>query len=158
MPATKNDVPLKVRKEIVALLNARLADAIDLCMQLKQAHWNVKGMEFYALHLLFDKIYESTEEAIDLMAERAVTLGGVAEGTIEAVSRGTTLPRYPLDAGRSAAHLERLSSSLAKFGGSVREAIDRADQLDDKGTADVFTEISREADKSLWLVEAHLRK
>jgi starvation-inducible DNA-binding protein len=158
MPATKNDVPMKVRREMVTLLNARLADAIDLCMQLKQAHWNVKGMEFYALHLLFDKIYDSTEEAIDLIAERAVTLGGVAEGTIEAVSNGTTLPRYPLDPGQSKAHLERISRSLATFGEAVREAIDRADQLGDKGTADLFTEVSREADKSLWLVEAHLRK
>jgi len=158
MPATRNSLPAKARKEVVALLNARLADAIDLCMQTKQAHWNVKGLQFYPLHLLFDKIYDSTEEAIDQMAERAVTLGGVAEGTIGAVAKATTLPAYPLDAADGKVHLTRLAQSLAAFGESVREAIDRADKLDDKGTADLFTQVSREADKSLWLVEAHLQK
>jgi starvation-inducible DNA-binding protein len=158
MPATRNSLPAKTRKEVVALLNARLADAIDLCMQTKQAHWNVKGLQFHPLHLLFDKIYETNEEAIDLMAERAVTLGGIAEGTIGAVARATTLPAYPVDAADGKVHLTRLARSLAAFGESVREAIDRAEQLEDKGTADLFTEVSREADKSLWLVEAHLPK
>jgi starvation-inducible DNA-binding protein len=158
MHSTRNNLPAKVRKEMVALLNARLADALDLCMQTKQAHWNVKGLQFYPLHLLFDKIYEANEEAIDLMAERAVALGGVAEGTIEAVAKATTLPKYPLTLADGKAHLQRLSQSLAAFGEQVRAAIDRADELEDAGTADLFTQVSREADKSLWLVEAHLQK
>jgi starvation-inducible DNA-binding protein len=158
MHSTRNNLPAKVRKEMVALLNARLADALDLCMQAKQAHWNVKGMQFYPLHLLFDKIYEANEEAIDLMAERAVALGGVAEGTIEAVAKATTLPRYPLNVIDGKAHLVRLTQSLAAFGEAIRAAIERADQMGDQGTADLFTEVSREADKSLWLAEAHLQK
>ena len=156
--ATKNDLSEQTRSQMIALCNARLADSVDLQTQVKQAHWNVKGLQFYALHLLFDKIYETNEVAIDVMAERAVALGGVAEGTIGAVTKATTLPAYPLDAADGKVHLARLARSLATFGEAVRQAIERADQLEDKGTADVFTEVSREADKSLWLVEAHLQK
>lgn len=158
MQSTRNNMPVKVRREMVTLLNARLADAIDLGLQAKQAHWNVKGPQFFQLHELFDKVAESAEEAIDLIAERAVALGGTAEGTIEAVSKATTLPRYTLGLTDGAAHVGRLSQSLAAFGEQVRAAIERADELGDAGTADLFTGISRDADKYLWFVEAHLQK
>ena len=158
MHPTRNNIPVKVRKEMIALLNARLADAIDLGLQAKQAHWNVKGMHFMPLHELFDKVAESAEEAVDLIAERAVALGGTAEGTLEAVAKATTLPKYPLSLSDGKAHVERLAQSMAVFGESVREAIDRAAELGDADTSDLFTGVSRESDKYLWFVEAHLQK
>jgi starvation-inducible DNA-binding protein len=158
MNPTRNNLPLKVRKEVITLLNARLADAIDLGLQAKQAHWNVKGPQFFPLHELFDKVAASATEAVDTIAERAVALGGTAEGTIEAVAKATTLPRYPLNVSEGKAHVERLAQALAIFGEQVRDAIDRADQLGDKDTADLFTGVSRDADKHLWFVEAHLQK
>jgi starvation-inducible DNA-binding protein len=158
MNPTRNNLPLKVRKEMIALLNARLADAIDLGIQAKQAHWNVKGMEFMQLHPLFDQLAECAYEWSDTIAERAVALGGNAEGTVEAVGKATTLARYPLNLTDGKAHLERLAAALATFGEQLRGAIDRADELEDKGTADVFTEVSRGTDKNLWFIEAHLQK
>ena len=158
MNPTRNNLPLKVRKEVITLLNARLADAIDLGLQAKQAHWNVKGPQFFQLHELFDKVAASATEAVDTIAERAVALGGTAEGTIEAVAKATTLPRYPLNVAEGKGHVERLAQALATFGEQVRDAIDRADQFGDKDTADLFTGISRDADKYLWFVEAHLQK
>lgn len=158
MHPTRNNIPVKVRKEMIALLNARLADALDLNLQAKQAHWNVKGPQFMPLHELFDKVAESAEEAVDLIAERAVALGGTAEGTIEAIAKATTLPSYPLALTDGKAHVERLAQSMAVFGESVREAIDRAAELGDADTSDLFTGVSREADKYLWFIEAHLQK
>jgi starvation-inducible DNA-binding protein len=152
---TKNDLPRRTREHIITLLNARLTDAIDLQLQAKQAHWNVKGPQFIALHELFDKVADAAEEAVDMLAERAVQLGGVAVGTSSAVASGSKLPAYPLSAVDGLQHVEALSTSQARFGELVRKAIDEADKLGDADTADLFTEISREADKYLWFVEAH---
>lgn len=156
--ATKNDLSKKTRTAIVALLNARLLDAIDLQLQAKQAHWNVKGPQFIALHELFDKVADVAEEATDQIAERSVQLGGVAVGAAKAVASGSTLAPYPLTAVDGAAHVDALSSALARFGEGVRKGIDQADTLGDKDTADLFTEISRDADKYLWFVEAHQQR
>ena len=153
---TKNDLPEGVRVKVVQLLNERLADCIDLQTQTKQAHWNVKGPHFIALHELFDQVNAAVEDYVDEIAERAVQLGGVAEGTARIVARRSTLAEYPpaVD-GRS--HVEALSSALAAFGQSARKAIDEADKLGDRDTADIFTEVSRGIDKWLWFVEAHLQ-
>ncbi|MFZ0890379.1 MAG: DNA starvation/stationary phase protection protein Dps [Candidatus Binataceae bacterium] len=156
MYKTKNDLPEKTRHEVVAILNARLADSIDLMHQAKQAHWNVKGGAFIALHKLFDEIVDAAGGYMDLIAERAVQLGGVAEGTVRIAAKCSTLKEYPLDISAERDHVEALSSALATFGNSVRHAIDQADRLGDKDTADLFTEISRGVDKYLWFVEAHL--
>jgi len=153
---TKNDLPEKTRHEVVAILNARLADSIDLMHQAKQAHWNVKGPSFIALHKLFDEVVEAAGEHTDLMAERVVQLGGVAEGTVRVAAKRSTLKDYALDISAERDHVEALSSALAALGKSVRHAIDQADELGDKDTADLFTEISRAIDKYLWFVEAHL--
>jgi starvation-inducible DNA-binding protein len=153
--ATRNDLSAKTRSAVVTLLNARLLDAIDLNLQAKQAHWNVKGPQFIALHELFDKVAEAAAEATDEIAERAVQLGGVAIGAAGAVASGSKLKPYPLSAVDGAAHVEALSSALARFGALVRDAIDQADEAGDKDTADLFTEISRNIDKYLWFVEAH---
>ena len=153
---TRNDLPAKVREPVAELLNARLADAIDLGAQSKHAHWNVKGPNFIALHELFDKVAENVEEQIDTIAERITTLGGRAHGTIATVARTSTLKPYPEEIAEGLAHVEALSGSLADYGAKLRSAIEAADRLGDADTADLFTGISRETDKFLWFLEAHL--
>jgi starvation-inducible DNA-binding protein len=154
---TKNDLPEGTRVKAVELLNARLADCIDLQTQAKHAHWNVKGPHFIGLHELFDRISEDVEDYADDLAERAVQLGGVAEGTARAVARRSSLAEYPAEAADGRGHVEALSSALAAFGAAARKAIDQANELGDLDTADLFTEVSRGTDKWLWLVEAHLQ-
>jgi starvation-inducible DNA-binding protein len=152
---TKNDIPEATRAKVVELLNARLADCIDLQTQTKQAHWNVKGPNFIALHELFDKVNEAVEDYVDDIAERAVQLGGVAEGTVRTAAKRSSLPEYPAKAVDGRSHVEALSSALAAFGAAARKDIDQADDLGDQDTADLFTEVSRGIDKWLWFVEAH---
>ena len=154
---TKNDIPEAARVKVVELLNARLADCIDLQTQTKQAHWNVKGPNFIALHELFDKINEEVEDYVDDVAERAVQLGGVAAGTARMVAKRSSLSEYPANAVDGRSHVEALSTALATFGKSVRKAITDASDLGDLDTADLFTEVSRGIDKWLWFVEAHLQ-
>lgn len=153
---TRNDLPEKARKEIVPLMNAQLADGLDLALQAKQAHWNVKGPRFLPLHELFDKLHAEAAEWNDSVAERAVQLGGVAEGTLQGVSGKTRLPPYPIDLASGRDHLEALVDALAAYGRTTREAIDRAAGAGDADTADLFTEISRASDKMLWFLESHL--
>src|SRR5437867_5356213 len=128
---TKNDLSETIRGKAVELLNARLADAIDLQTQTKQAHWNVKGPHFIALHELFDKINEEVEDYVDEIAERAVQLGGVAEGTARIASSRSTLPEYPANTVDGRSHVEALSTALATFGKSARKAINAANELGD---------------------------
>ena len=152
---TKNDLPEGTRREVVELLNARLADCIDLETQSKQAHWNVKGPSFIALHKLFDDIHGAVDEYADLVAERIVQLGGIAEGTVGVVAQRTTLVDYPLALSKGSEHVAALSDALATFGRAVRMGIDEMTDLKDADSADVLTEISRGVDKWLWFVEAH---
>jgi starvation-inducible DNA-binding protein len=154
---TKNDLAEGVRVKAIELLNARLADCKDLQTQLKQAHWNVKGPNFIALHELFDKINEDVDEYVDEIAERAVQLGGVAEGTARMVAKRSSLPEYPANTVDGRSHADAVSSVLAAFGKSARQAIVDANDLGDLDTADLFTEVSRGIDKWLWFVEAHLQ-
>jgi len=155
MHKTKNDLPEKVRTQIINLLQDRLADAIDLASQAKQAHWNVKGPAFIALHELFDSVYVHAGGHVDAIAERIVQLGGTAEGTIKVAANRSRLPEYPLTIASGKEHVDALSRGLAVFGAAIRKAIDQADEVNDKDTADLCTEISRAADKDLWFVEAH---
>jgi len=152
---TKNPLPVETRAKAVELMNRRLADCIDLQSQTKQAHWNVKGPHFIGLHKLFDEIYEATEEYIDLIAERVVQLGGIAEGTVRVAAQRSSLTEYPLVLSAGEDHVAALSDVLAQFSGKAREAIDALDDLDDPDSADILTEISRGVDKWLWFVEAH---
>ena len=158
MNPTKNDIPSDKRTKLAQLLNDRLADLIDLGLQAKQAHWNVKGASFIALHKLFDDISGEIQEYIDDVAERVVVLGGTAEGTLAAVAKRTSLSAYPINIHSGRDHLEAFSNALAAVGKAVRAAIDQSSELDDADTADLFTGISRGIDKSLWFVEAHLRE
>ena len=152
---TKNDLPEATRVEVIALLNQRLAECIDLQTQCKQAHWNVKGPSFIGLHKLFDEINESVEEYVDLIAERIVQLGGIAEGTIGAVEGRSTLVDYPLTLSSGGEHVAALSDALAAFGRTARLGIEEMNELEDAGSADILTEISRGVDQWLWFVEAH---
>ncbi len=156
MHATRNDLPEKVRQQVVNDLNQLLADAADLTMQAKQAHWAVKGPNFIALHKLFDHVYEHAGEWVDELAERLVQLGGQPQGTVHAAARATRLDPYPLDLVAEKGHVERLAHALAKFGSYVRAAIDEFDKYGDADSADLATGISRAVDKDLWFVEAHL--
>ena len=155
MYETENDIPEQRRSELNALMNQRLADAVDLQMQMKQAHWNVKGPHFIGLHELFDQIDEAVEGYVDLVAERIVQLGGIAEGTARMAAECSRLEEYPLDIADGHAHVEAVSKALSTFGREVRKTVDEADELQDADTADMFTEISLGIDKWLWFVEAH---
>ena len=155
MYPTVNDLSEKTRAEIVRLLNARLADAIDLQTQAKQAHWNVKGPNFIALHKLFDEVVEAVEDYVDEIAERAVELGGTVEGTARSVAKRSTLSEYPLQISTGKEHVAALTAVLGSFGKNARAAIAEADRIGDADTTDLFTQISRGVDKWLWFVEAH---
>src|SRR5947208_10455664 len=152
---TKNDLPEAARREAIGLLNQRLADCIDLQTQCKQAHWNVKGPTFIALHKLFDEVNEAVEEYVDLLAERVVQLGGIAEGTARVVAERSELPEYPLTITTGEEHVWALSSALSGFGERIRRAIDQTADVGDVDSSDICTEISRGTDKWLWFVEAH---
>jgi starvation-inducible DNA-binding protein len=152
---TRNDLPEAARREAVGLLNQRLADSIDLQTQCKQAHWNVKGPSFIALHKLFDEINEAVEGYVDLLAERVVQLGGVAEGTVGVVRERSTLPGYPLTLTSGPEHVAALADALAAFGRTARVGIEEMNELEDADSADILTEISRGVDQWLWFVEAH---
>ena len=154
---TQNNLPEPIRRKSIDLLNQHLADVLDLGLQAKQAHWNVKGPHFIGLHDLFDKVAEELEEFGDDIAERAVELGGVALGTIQLVSKKSRLSAYPLELTSGQKHVAALSGALAKFGTTTRAAIDTAAKAGDPDTADLFTEVSRGVDKVLWFVEAHLQ-
>jgi starvation-inducible DNA-binding protein len=152
------DLPEPLRKGMCALIQARLTDALDLEAQLKQAHWNVKGKDFFQLHELFDKIHGEVEEAVDVLAERLTALGWVADGRVQTTARASSLDEYPIEARDGESHLRAVAAALGRFGKAVRAGIDEAAGLGDADTADVFTEISRATDKQLWFVEAHLAK
>jgi starvation-inducible DNA-binding protein len=154
---SRNDLSEHVRKEICALLQARLSDALDLEAQAKQAHWNVKGPHFLQLHELFDRLHDEVEEFVDLLAERITALGHVADGRVSTTASASTLYGYPLEAVGGEAHLKAVAGSLGAFGKMVRDAIDQSTAIGDVDTADLFTQVSRQADKHLWFLEAHLQ-
>jgi starvation-inducible DNA-binding protein len=155
MHPTKNDLSESTRAKIIDLCNSRLADANDIQTQCKNAHWNVKGPNFIALHELFDKINEDVEDYVDLIAERAVQLGGNADGTARMIVKRSSLMEYSVSNPDGKQHVQALASALASFGRLVRLAIDASNEINDADTADIFTEISRGVDKWLWMVEAH---
>jgi starvation-inducible DNA-binding protein len=155
MYETENDISKDRRTQLNALLNQRLASAVDLQMQMKQAHWNVKGPSFIGLHELFDKVAEAVEGYVDEIAERIVQLGGVAEGTVRMAAARSRLTEYSPEISEGMAHVESVARALSTFGQEARSTINEADELDDADTADLLTEVSRGIDKWLWFVEAH---
>jgi starvation-inducible DNA-binding protein len=157
MHPTRIRLNAAIRQHVSPELSARLADAIDLGLQLKQAHWNVKGPHFRALHELFDAVHRVVAEQIDALAERLTALGGTAEGTLQAVARRSVLQPYPVQITAGEAHLAAVADALAEFGRLTRAAIDHCDAAGDKVTADLFNEVTGVIDHQLWLVEAHLQ-
>ena len=155
---TKNDLKSNTRMVSIDLLNARLADAIDLALITKQAHWNVKGPQFIAIHEMLDGLRTELDSHVDTLAERAVQLGGTAHGTSQDVSKASTLKPYPTDIHKTTDHLTALIDRYAAMAKSVRQAIDESDQAGDAGTADIFTAFSLSLDKSLWFLEAHTQE
>ena len=155
--STRIDMPTETRLEVAGSLNQTLASTLDLKTQVKQAHWNVKGMDFYPLHLLFDEMASELEEFIDLVAERITALGGTAFGTARMAASQSELPEYPLDILEGKEHVVALADRYALYGKTVREEIDLAGDAGDADTADLYTEISRAIDKRLWFLEAHLQ-
>ena len=155
MQKTANTLSKNIRVKSVAVLNRHLAAAIDLHAQVKQAHWNVRGATFIAIHELFDRVAGAVEGYSDTIAERAGALGGTAEGTIQVAVEQSFLARYRLGIAGTEAHIAAVTAALAAFGESVRNAIDETASTGDADTSDVFTEISRGVDQQLWLVESH---
>lgn len=146
------------RKAAIEVLSARLADATAMLLALKQAHWNVKGPNFIAIHELFDQVYERLEPHIDTMAERIKQLDGMASGTAEHVAKTSSLKPYPLDLTSEADHIRAVSERMRDLGGKVREGIDATESAGEATAADILTAMSRDLDKDLWFIESHLEK
>jgi len=153
-----NDLSTNAKAVSIAVLNARLADSIDLALLTKQAHWNIKGPQFIALHEMIDGFRTELDGHVDTIAERVIQLGGTALGTTQTVAKATTLPPYPTDIYTSKAHLTALIERYGKVASTVRAAIDETDNAGDADTADLFTAYSRTLDKALWFFEAHVQE
>ena len=154
---TRSDLPKDLRVQVVELLSQTLVTTIDLKTQVKQAHWNVKGPNFYQLHLLFDEIATQIDDYVDLIAERITTLGGTALGTVRLAAQYSELREYPVEAINGAEHVTALTEQIAPYAQLVRTAIDQTTELGDADTADLYTEISRTVDKYLWFLESYLQ-
>ncbi|UBF28160.1 DNA starvation/stationary phase protection protein Dps [Kovacikia minuta CCNUW1] len=155
--STRIDLSADIRSKVIALLNQTLAATLDLKTQVKQAHWNVKGLDFYQLHELFDEFAAELEEYIDMVAERITALGGLAIGTARAAAANSILPEYPFDILDGKDHVTALADRFAPYAKHLRDGIAQTDDLGDADTADLYTELSRAIDKDLWFLEAHLQ-
>lgn len=154
---TANGVESNARATAIEILNARVADSIDLALVVKQAHWNLRGRDFIAIHEMLDKFRDDVDEYVDTMAERVSQLGGIALGTVQAVAHATKLSAYPTDITAIDQHLKALVERTAALANQVRRDIDTASEAGEADTADIFTEVSRGLDKWLWFLEAHLQ-
>lgn len=155
---TNNDLKNNAKAASMEVLQARLADGIDLGLVTKQAHWNLKGPQFIGIHLMLDKFRAEQDEWVDMMAERITQLGGTARGTVQEVATGTALPPYPTDIYAIADHLHALIERYAACANAVRQNIEDTDEAGDADTADILTEVSRGLDKQLWFLEAHTQE
>ncbi|XUY26207.1 DNA starvation/stationary phase protection protein Dps [Agrobacterium sp. rho-8.1] len=155
---TRNDLPSNAKATVIGLLNEALASVIDLSLVTKQAHWNLKGPQFIAIHELLDKFRTSLDKHSDTIAERAVQLGGTALGSVQSVSSTSKLKAYPTDIFKIHDHLDELIERYGDVANLIRKSIDEADDAGDANTADIFTAASRDLDKSLWFLEAHVQE
>jgi starvation-inducible DNA-binding protein len=155
---TRNDLDLQIRTNVASILSVTLATTLDLKTQAKQAHWNVKGINFLQLHELFDELASELEEFVDLVAERISALGGAPLGTARIAAQNSLLPEYPYDIVDGVDHVTALAERYAIYAAHVRVGIEKTATLGDADTSDLYTEISREIDKRLWFLEAHLTK
>lgn len=155
---TNNDLKNNAKAASMEVLQARLADGIDLGLITKQAHWNLKGPQFIGVHLMLDTFRAAQDEWVDMMAERITQLGGTARGTTQEVTSGTSLAPYPIDIYAVADHLHALIERYATCANAVRQNIEDTDEAGDADTADILTEVSRGLDKQLWFLEAHTQE
>lgn len=155
MYLTKNTLDAAKRGKSILLLGVGLVHALDLERHAKQAHWNVRGPHFISLHELFDQVATQAVEMGDVVAERLVALGGVADGRVETIANRSTLKSYPLGAADGSEHVEALATTIAAFSTVARDAIDQATDWGDAVTADIFTSVLNNLDKALWMVEVH---
>lgn len=144
------------KSAVIDILNARLADAIDLALLTKQAHWNLKGIQFIAVHEMLDLFRSAIDLHADTIAERVAQLDGIALGTTQVVAKATTLAPYPTDIRKVPDHLAALADRYAALANQVREDIDATDEAGDADAADILTAFSRELDKDLWFIKSHL--
>ncbi len=157
MHPTRIDLTSDVRLAIIGICQARLADGIDLSLRAKHAHWNVRGPQFMPLHKHFDDLAAVIRDLVDILAERIGSLGGAAAGLAPQISAKSCLPAFPDNAISGRSHLEAMAIALAAYGKATREDIDKADELGDAVTADIFTQVTRTIDQQLWFIEAHLQ-
>ncbi|MBT6312110.1 MAG: DNA starvation/stationary phase protection protein Dps [Alphaproteobacteria bacterium] len=158
MNPTRNGLSESTRKAVIEVLNARLADALDLAAIAKQAHWNVKGPHFMPLHEMFDSLTDAVRDHADEIAERAVALGGMAAGRTQDVANASKLDQYPADITKGSDHVAAVADRLAAVTNAMRDAIDATEEAGDAVTADLFTGVTADLDKQLWFVESHLQK
>lgn len=144
------------KSTVIDILNARLADAIDLALVTKQAHWNLKGPDFIAIHEMLDPMRASLDEHVDTIAERVAQLDGIAMGTSQIVAKQTKLAPYPTDIRKTKDHLTALAERYAALANQVREDIDATEEAGDADAADILTAFSRDLDKNLWFIKSHL--
>ena len=152
---TRNDIELDTRQQVIEILNTQLADTFDMVSIIKQAHWNIKGPQFIALHKLFDELAEGLMDYVDMLAERITALGGIAQGTVRMASEASRLDPYPQDLVNDIETVGFLADQMASLAASTRAAANQAEELRDMGTNDLFIEIVRDLDKWLWFLEAH---
>ncbi|WP_110666006.1 DNA starvation/stationary phase protection protein Dps [Salinicola halophilus] len=155
---TRIDLPEEQRAKIVALMNQRLAETIDLSLAIKQAHWNLKGLQFIGVHEMLDGFRTAVDGHVDEIAERLVQLGGTAHGTAQDVSNTTSLKAYPTDIHKVPDHLKALADHYGSVANAVRQSIDETSELGDEDTSDLLTGVSRTLDSNLWFIEAHLQE
>jgi len=153
MENTRIDLADETRRAMISLLNRLLVDLTDLDIQIKLAHWNVRGSHFIAYHELFDRIGDHVGEALDSVAERVATLGGVAGAAVQTVARETALPPWPMSERHDTAVMAALADRLAAVFHRIRRAVN--EHPDEVDTGDFPTEVSRTFDHDLWFLEAH---
>lgn len=154
--ASHVDLPQADRHELITCLNRELAASMDLYTQVKQAHWNIRGPQFYARHELFDRIAGKLTGFADNFAERAGALGGYAMGTARAISQQSYLPEYNLEAVDGRHHIQVLVERYAMFTSSLREAVKLAQHKGDPATEDLMIEVLRQVEIDLWFLESHI--
>jgi starvation-inducible DNA-binding protein len=157
MHKTRIDISQDTRQMIIKLLNEQLADIFDLYSQAKQAHWNVKGSDFFQLHELFDELADELRGYADMIAERATALGGDAMGTVRMAAANSRLEEFNPGIHDSMEIVAMLADRYASLAETTREAVDTAENMGDMSTSDLFIEISRGLDMRLWFLEAHLQ-
>ncbi|MGF1464821.1 MAG: DNA starvation/stationary phase protection protein Dps [Sandaracinaceae bacterium] len=153
---TRVDLPEGTRSQLVDRTNVVLGTLIDMNFQVKQAHWNIKGPQFFARHELFDKLADRLRAWTDDVAERAATLGGYAGGTVRLSAETSVLDEYDLKAVDGRQHIAALIERYGRVTSLLRESVEASQTLEDPVTEDLFTEVLRGTELDLWFLESHM--